>query len=165
MNGCFFIGHRDTPDTIRPALDEAIEKCITDQGIGEFVVGRYGAFDYLVARALIDAKRRHPEITLLLLIPYHPADRPIDPPSGFDGTLYPEGMEAVPRRLAIVKANRYMVDHSCCLIAYVWHPASNARELIKYAQKREQQGELHIENLAEKQTVSDGRSGGCMEIP
>ena len=45
-------------------------------------------------------------------------------------------MEKVPRRLAIVRANRYMVDHVDYLIAYAWHPASNARDLTKYAQKK-----------------------------
>ncbi len=55
----------------------------------------------------------------------HPFDRPIPTPPGFDGTFYPPGMETVPKRAAIVRANRYMVDHSDYLIAYAWHPASN----------------------------------------
>ena len=45
-------------------------------------------------------------------------------------------MEYVPRRLAIVRANRYMIDHVDFLIAYVWHPASNAQDLMEYAQKK-----------------------------
>lgn len=49
------------------------------------------------------------------------------------GTYYPPNMERVPRRVAIVRANRYMVDHVDYLIAYAWHPASNARELVEYA--------------------------------
>ena len=47
-------------------------------------------------------------------------------------------MESVPRKAAIVRANRYVVDHVDYLIAYAWHPASNARELVEYAQKRQQ---------------------------
>ena len=58
-------------------------------------------------------------------------------PPGFDNTFYPHGMEKVPRRLAIVRANRYMIDHADYLIAYVWHPGSNARNFLEYAQKRE----------------------------
>lgn len=150
MKRCFFIGHRDAPDSLRPKLNKAIEQCITEQGVTEFIVGQYGNFDRLAAHALIEAKRKHPGITLLLLIPYHPADRSVEPPSGFDGTHYPEGMELVPRKVAIVRANHYMVNHSDCLIAYVWHPASNARELLECARKREKKGGLHIENLAEE---------------
>ena len=89
-------------------------------------------------------KDRHPGITLTLLLPYHPAERPVKTPPYFDGTFYPLGMEAVPRRLAIVRANRYMVDNSNFLIAYAWHPASNARELVEYAQRREKAGLIHI---------------------
>ncbi len=69
-------------------------------------------------------------------------------PPGFDGTFYPPGMETVPKRAAIVRANRYMVDHSDYLIAYAWHPASNARELVEYAQRRKKQDGPRITALA-----------------
>ena len=65
----------------------------------------------MAARAVKEAKKRHAEVHLLYLRPYHPAERPDETPDGFDGSLYPPGMERVPRRLAIVRANRYMVDH------------------------------------------------------
>ena len=81
---------------------------------------------------------------LSLLIPYHPAERPIETPPGFDNTYYPPGMEKVPRKLAIVRANRYMVDHVDYLIAYAWHPASNARDMVEYARKLETKGEIAI---------------------
>ena len=63
---------------------------------------------------------------------------------GFDGTFYPPGMESVPRKAAIVRANRYVVDHVDYLIAYVWHPASNARELVEYAKRRENRNLIGI---------------------
>lgn len=138
MKRCFFIGHRETGDEILPALTAAVERHITEYGVTEFVVGGYGGFDRMAAKAVIAAKARHRQVTLTLLLPYHPAERPVSLPSGFDDTLYPTGMERVPRRLAIVQANRYMVEHSDYLIAYVWHPASNARNLLEYAQKRAQ---------------------------
>ena len=75
-------------------------------------------------------------IYLVLLLSYHPAERPIETPPGFDGTFYPPGMESVPRRYAIVRANRYMIDHVDYLIAYAWHPASNAKELTAYALRK-----------------------------
>ena len=73
----------------------------------------------------------------MLLLPYHPADRHIPTPPSFDGTYYPEGMENVPKRYAIVRANKQMVNSSDWLIAYVHHPASNARNLFEYAHRRE----------------------------
>ena len=43
-----------------------------------------------------------------------------------------------------------MVDHSDFLIAYTWHPASNSRELVEYARKREQRGLIHVTMLIDK---------------
>jgi hypothetical protein len=57
-------------------------------------------------------------------------------------------MEKVPRRFAISKANRYMVDHSDYLIAYAWHPASNARNLVEYAQKKSVKSRNTVTNIA-----------------
>lgn len=136
MKSCFFIGHREASTEILPALTAAVEQHIVEYGVTEFIVGHYGGFDRMAAKAVIDAKKRHPEIMLSMLIPYHPAERPVELLPGFDNTFYPPGMEKVPRRLAITRANRYMVDHVDYLIAYAWHPGSQALELIEYARKR-----------------------------
>ena len=133
MKSCFFIGHREASEEIFSALTEAVEHHIVHCGVTEFIVGNYGGFDRMAARAVISAKALYPEISLLLLLSYHPAERPIEIPPGFDGTFYPPGMESVPRRYAIARANRYMIDHVDYLIAYAWHPASNATELTAYA--------------------------------
>ena len=144
MKSCFFIGHRESSSDILPALTDAIEEHINEYGVTEFVVGHYGGFDRMAAKAVIMAKERHPRITLSMLIPYHPAERPVELPPGFDSTFYPPGMEKVPRRLAIVRANRYVVDHVDHLIAYVWHPGSNSRDILEYAQKRRSVKPIHI---------------------
>lgn len=73
---------------IVPALERTVEALIT-HGVTEFFVGGYGGFGRLAAGAVIRAKRSHPHITLELLLPYHPSERPIEPPNGFDGTFYP----------------------------------------------------------------------------
>jgi hypothetical protein len=150
MKSCFFIGHREASSEILPALRNAVEQHIVEYGVTEFIVGHYGGFDRLAARAVIDAKVQHPEITLTMLIPYHPAERPVELPPGFDSTFYPPDMEKVPRRLAIVRANRYVVDHVDYLIAYAWHPGSNSRELLEYARKRERQKQIAVTVLCRK---------------
>ena len=78
MGSCFFIGHRETPDRVYPTLLETIERHITEYGVSEFVVGRYGNFDRLVIWALSQAKRAHPDITLMLMTPYYPVNRQVD---------------------------------------------------------------------------------------
>ena len=136
MKSCFFIGHREASEDIFPKLMEAVENHIVDCGVTGFIVGNCGGFDCMAAKAVVSAKVLHPGITLLLLLPYHPAEWPIETPPGFDGTFYPPGMESVPRRYAIVRANRYLIDHVDYLIAYAWHPASNARDLVEYALRK-----------------------------
>ena len=145
---CFFIGHRDTPASILPKLREAVERHITEYGVNEFVVGKYGGFDSLAAQAVREAKQRHPRIRLTLLLPYYDPHKTIELPRGFDGSLYPDGLEHAPRRAAIVRANQYMVCHSDYLIAYDAGRIGNTRKLLEYARHRETKGLMHVENLA-----------------
>ena len=147
MNSCFFIGPREASEEIYPALYAAVEQHIVEYGVKEFIVGHYGGFDRLAASAVKAAKHFHAEVKLTLLLPYHPAEQPIPTPDGFDGTFYPPGMECVPRKAAIIRANRYVVDHVDYLIAYVWHPASNARALVEYAKSRQKNLSLFITML------------------
>ena len=53
-------------------------------------------------------------------------------------------MEGTSHRAAIVEASRYLIDHSFHLISYVWHAASNARDILEYAQRRERRGLMHV---------------------
>ncbi len=48
MSTCFFIGHRDAPDSLLPALSAAVEKRITEHGVDQFLVGAYPTFIVLV---------------------------------------------------------------------------------------------------------------------
>lgn len=144
MKTCFFIGHRDAPEEIKPLLAAAVERHIVEYGVTAFIVGRYGSFDRLAAAAVIAAKKAHPPISLTLLLPYHPATHPIEIPSGFDETCSPPNMERVPPRFAIVRANRYAVTQADFIIAYVNQMPSNARKVMCYAQQRG----VRVENLA-----------------
>ena len=131
MYRCFFIGHREAPESVYPELAQTVEQLI-EQGVTEFYVGHYGNFDRLAARAVTEAKQQRPEVRLTLLLPYHPTEREVILPSSFDGSLYPPGMENVPRRFAIPRANRWMVEHCTHLVAYVTHPASNAGKVVEW---------------------------------
>ena len=143
---CFMFGHADCPESMLPNIAEAVERCYSSHGISDFYVGNRGQFDRLAAIAVKQAKQRHGDIRLYLLLAYHPAERPVDLRQGFDGSFYPP-LENTPRPFTIVKANRYMVDTSSCLICYVKH-TGNARNLLDYAQKRMRAG-VPIENVAE----------------
>ena len=142
MSACFLIGSQRSPGARSPLLDEAIERHIAEYRVTELVVGRYGRFDQLVAEALRRAKERHPGIRLRLLIPYHPAQRPVDVPPGFDGTYYPEGMETVPKRLAILRAGQMAAGESEYLIASPGF--GGPRTITDYALRREKRGLIPV---------------------
>lgn len=150
MKSCFFIGHHDAKDGIYPALLSEVELHITQNGVTNFFVGHYGNFDRMAATAVKEAKVRHPDVQLMLVLPYHPAIRPIETPDGFDGTYYPWEDERIPKRLAIVKTNQRMVDTCDYLIAYAWHHLGGSGQIVEYARKQEKRGSIHVENLAEK---------------
>lgn len=134
MYRCFFIGHWEAPESVYPELVQTVEQLI-EQGVTDFYVGHYGNFDRLAARAVITAKQRHSEVRLTMLLPYHPAEREVVLPSGFDGSLYPPGMEKVHRQFAIPRANRWMVEQCTHLVAYVTHPDSNAGKVVEWGRR------------------------------
>ena len=144
MKRCFFIGHREPGEEVLTLLRQEVERHVIEYGVEAFVVGNYGGFDRMAAKAVAEAKERHPHITLSLLLPYHPTERKVTLSAAFDDSFYPEGLETVPRRFAIVQANRRMVACSDYLIAYVWHPASNAQRILAYAQRQAQRGAITV---------------------
>ena len=123
MPTCFFIGHREAPETLMGELTAEVERLIIEYGVTDFVVGRYGRFDTLAAKCVKAAKKRRPEVTLTLLLPYHPYDRPTPTPPGFDGTFYPPGMETVPKSLFnISTCMDWRVDFLPCKAKIRRHP-------------------------------------------
>lgn len=149
---CFFIGHRNTPDALFPLLLQSIERHIADYGAINFVVGHYGNFDAMTAKAVIKVKQSQPHIKLTMLLPY-PLGRQAALPPGFDNAIYPEVIEKIPKKQAIIWANRYTVDNSDFLIAYACH-SGNAARLCQYAYEREKQGLIIVENLAQEKCSS-----------
>ena len=148
MKSCFFIGHREADERLLPRLELVIDRLIREDGVRYFYVGGYGGFDRLATAAVRRMKQKYPDITLMLVLPYHPAERPTEAPDGFDGTYHPDGLESTPKRYAIVRANRIMVDTCDWLVCYVRHGASNSRKLLDYAEHLNNMGLIQIVNVA-----------------
>lgn len=148
MKTCFLFGHRNSPYDLQEDIIRAVNFQHTEFGVEHFVVGSYGNFDRMAARAVILVRKEYPQITLSLLLPYHPAERPIETPLGFDNTYYPLGGEKVPRRFAIVYANQHMIKHADSVICYAKY-IGNARLLYELAHKRKERDGIYVQNLAE----------------
>ena len=143
MKTCFFIGHRNAPEDIYARLLTVVERHITEYDVTNFVVGKYGNFDHLSARAVIEAKQRYSDVTLTLLMPYYRVDAE-RLPNGFDNSLFPDGLETVPKRSAILRANRYMLYHCEHMIVYDKGTIGNTRILVDSAIKAKR---IRVENI------------------
>ena len=151
MKTCFFIGHREVPGEVQGLLDAVVERLVLEDRVSEFIVGRYGDFDRMAVCAVQKVIREHPEreVTALMLEPYFPGDRDILVPHYFDAPYYPEGLETVPRRYCIEKANQKALDMADVLVVWVCRDGGNAAKILRRGRRREKQGDLQIINLAE----------------
>ena len=144
---CFMFGHATTPCHALPLIEAAAERQYQEHGIRTFIVGNRGSFDGYAVAAIKALKRRHSDITLLLLLAYHPGERTVELADGFDNAYYPP-LEGVPKRYAIVRANLHMIDTADSFICYVKH-IGNTRNLLEYAMQRNKKEGIIIENVAE----------------
>ncbi|MBQ1255675.1 MAG: hypothetical protein IIX93_00150 [Clostridia bacterium] len=141
---CFFIGHHDASVALSGLLKLETRNLILNKNITEFVIGKYGSFDSIASLAVASMKSEFPQIKIYRLVPYYNESQTVDLPDGFDGTIYPEGLENVPKRFAIVRANQYMIEHSAYLVCHVWNSFGNAAKLLEFAKKREAKGKIQI---------------------
>ena len=142
---CFLFGNADAPYSIFPNLEQTIESEAA-AGTSVFYVGNHGNFDRFAASALRTVKQRYPEISIQLVLAYHPSDRKVETTAGFDGTYYPP-LEGSPRRYALVRANQYMVKVSDSIICYVRHHGNSLKLLVRAARLAKTK-KLKILNLA-----------------
>ena len=134
-----FFGHKDTPKEIEPTLRMTLVDLIENHGTTEFYVGNNGNFDTLVRRQLENLSQTYP-ITYNVVLAYLPTKK-----SEYDdhtNTIYPEGIETVPKRFAISYRNKWMVEQSDIVITYVARTYGGAWQFKALA---ERQGKTVIE--------------------
>lgn len=129
---CSFFGHRDCPNSIKPKLFEAIKNQF-EQGVTEFYIGNHGNFDKMALSCLRELKRDYAEIRYTVILAYLPTE-----PNAYlpEETIFPEGIEAVPKRFAIDFRNRWIVNHSDIIISYIDHSWGGAAKYVKKAKNR-----------------------------
>ena len=114
---CCFFGHREVTHNIKDKLIAIIEKLITEDGVTEFYVGHQGQFDSMVYSVLKELKAKYPQIRYTVVLAYMP-DEHIKEVYEED-TLFPDGMESVPKKFAISKRNDWMIQQSGFVVCYV----------------------------------------------
>jgi len=135
---CCFFGHRDTPAAIKDDLYKCVLSLI-ENGTDSFLVGNHGRFDSMVLAVLRQAKEAHPHISYSVVLAYMPEKKEeysyIDPME----TLYPEGLESVPRRFAISWRNDWMLKQSDVVVCYVRHSLGGSGKFAEKAIRQKKQ--------------------------
>lgn len=107
-----------------------------------FYLGGYGDFDMAVKSVLNRHKKRYSYIEIVLILAY--LNRSIDE-SGYCYTLYPP-IETVPKRFAILKRNKWIVEQADIVVAYVTHGFGGAAKTLDFAQKKGKKIVLYSED-------------------
>ena len=133
MKCCTFFGHHDCPDAIKPLLQKEINTLIRE-GVTVFYVGNHGRFDDLALACLREMQKDCPTIRYAVVLPYYPSGRET---YRFSETIYPEGVEKIPKRFAINYCNRWMIERADVAIVYVTRSWGGAAKFAKYAEGKE----------------------------
>ena len=136
---CTFFGHRDTPESIRFVLKETLRHLITTESVDNFLVGHQGIFDGMVLTELKKMQKEYPHIRYAVVLATLPCQAfPFDESVE---TLYPEGLETVPRRFTLARRNEWMLRQAQIVVTYVTHSTGGA---AKYKEKAQKQGKRVI---------------------
>lgn len=130
-----FFGHRDCSETIRPQLQQALEDLISE-GADYFYVGSQGRFDKMMISLLSQLKAIYPQVEYAVVLAYLPGIGKAETVTPKYPTIFPEGLENVPRRFAITHRNRWMIDASDCVVTYVAHGWGGAAQFAELAEKK-----------------------------
>lgn len=143
---CSFFGHRDTSERIYESLYREIIKAIKTDGVSVFYVGNNGAFDSLARRAVMKAKEEFEGIKICLVLAYMPIKKDSYIAGKYDGTIYPDGLEFVPKRFAISHRNKWIIQQSDMVIGYVRTSYGGAYDALHYAKNQKKK----VINLGEQ---------------
>lgn len=128
-------------------LQSVLIDLIESQGADLFYVGSQGGFDRMVQKTLRRLQMAYPHIQCTVVLAYMPGEqRDTDTWGDFD-TIFPDGLETTPRRFAISKQNRWMIEQADTVITYVAHSFGNAAKFKALAEKKEKR----VINLSDKE--------------
>ena len=132
MPSCTFFGHRDCPSNIAHKLKEVLIDLIETKEVDVFYVGNNGAFDRIAAKILCELESAYSHISFFTVFAYLP-NKGCE--KEYSKTIFPEGIENVPRRFAILWRNNWMLDRSEYIVTYVTHAYGGAAQFAEKAHR------------------------------
>ena len=132
MAACTFFGHRNIVGKIDDKVYNIIEVLINDYGVNTFYVGNNGTFDKIVRRVLQRIKRTYCDVRYYVVIAYLPQNNDED----YSDSIYPDGIERIPPRFAILWRNEWMLNRSDYVIGYINHFFGGAYKFFEKAKRK-----------------------------
>jgi len=139
---CFFSGHRDIPFDQYPAvqakLKQAVETLI-GKGVQYFGVGGAVGFDTIAALTILQLKKEHPQIRLILILPCKGHDFSWQ---GKDKAIFENIRKRADKVIytteryydgCMYKRNRHMADSAGWGIVYLDRAAGGTAYTVSYA--------------------------------
>ena len=152
LTACF-TGHRHLPpdkrDSVAAPLGRAIEEAYKN-GYRRFMCGGALGFDTIAALQVLDSRKEHPDIKLILAIPcLDQAKRWSDHDRGIYDMISAQANEKIVLSPEYYQGcmqtrNRYMVDHSSLCICYLYSLHGGTAYTVRYAVSRD----IPVINLA-----------------
>ncbi len=135
---CVFFGHRVVFDEEKVKLQlKRVVRELIQQGFHTFWLGGYGEFDALADDVTRELKHEFPHIRRVYVLAYLPTNKEEYHYKSqfYDEMLYPEGVELGPKKFAITRRNKYMVENADVVVACVNAETGGAAYALKYAKK------------------------------
>ncbi len=134
MEACSLFGHHNVPDDIKNKLNNLLVDLIENQKVSLFYVGNHGQFDSIVRGCLRELKKKYPQISYYVVLAYLPQNP--KPYEDYSDTIFPEGLETVFPRFAIIYRNQWMIRHADIVAAYMWYEFGNTAKFVRYAKQQ-----------------------------
>lgn len=131
-----FFGHRNTNQSMQSLLKVVLKDLIENKDADVFYVGNQGNFDDMVRNTLIQLKNDYPYIRYYVVLAYMPIKREGVTFEDYADTIFPEGLENTPRRYAISKRNRWMIEQADTVVTYVIYKTGGATQFKELAEKK-----------------------------
>ena len=145
MKSCCFTGHREIPyqeqEMISARLEEEVRRLI-GMGFVTFHAGGALGFDTLAAQCVLKLKKEFPKIRLCIDVPHKGQERKWSMENikqYQEILLFADEVNILSEsyfRGCMHVRNRYMVDHSDCVIAYVRKESGGSAYTMAYAEKK-----------------------------
>ncbi len=116
MKTCTFFGQRFVSKRAEEDVRIAIARLIEKDSVELFLVGKEGAFNKMVQRLLRELEGIYPHIRYGVVFACR-CKKDKSPHS--KNTIFPKGLENVPRKYAVAYRNQWMIQRSDCAVVYI----------------------------------------------